>query len=452
MHARALVQRERILVTILLSVSLFSVLSVSTFVHPVKAAGLLYIYPAVTASLPVGNTFSVKVQVANIDPFNAWDISVKSDPTVISPQSLTITGNLLAINFSTTVVEFENCVGGAGTGCQAADGPDTAHSQATGLGPIPQQGPSSGLLFTITYKVLRDTTSALTFVVDSVINGDTNIYVSHADQAGRYGSKLPPVAIFTWSPPSPLAGDLVTFDASKSYDPNPGESIVSYVWDFSNGLAPPPTKNQTIVHRFVENNGSPVAGNFQVTLSIIDTLGIKNSNTTTITVRERKFHDLVLHGIQILNHDDDGILPGTVIHIDVTVLNNGTFSESSWNVTVKINGQALGNPYLYAGNLTRNTPISVPFVWDTTGLKPDSYEILGIVSPAINETQYEPSLANNHLTHYVRLVPPVGSTLVSLSILTTAGLVPVVLIAIAAAIGLIRRVQRSNKQLAEDTL
>ena len=43
-------------------------------------------------------------------------------------------------------------------------------------------------------------------------------------------SILPPVADFTFMPQSPLAGELVMFNASESFDPD--GTIVSYAWDF----------------------------------------------------------------------------------------------------------------------------------------------------------------------------------------------------------------------------
>src|SRR5712692_2830591 len=113
-------------------------LSTSTLnLRPAHAAGTLYTLPAVQLPLAVGNTFTAKIQIANLDPFNAWDISVQTDPTVISPQSLTVTPNLLSANFSTLVAEVINCVNGAGTGCIASDGVGIAHSAASALAAPP---------------------------------------------------------------------------------------------------------------------------------------------------------------------------------------------------------------------------------------------------------------------------------------------------------------------------
>src|SRR5712691_2993126 len=173
-----------ILVLILLSFSALSTLAL----HTARAQqGTLYVLPAHTGTMAIGSTFSVKIQVADIDPFNAWDISVQSDPTVLSPQSLTITGNLLAINFTTTVFELINCINGAGTGCIATDGAGIAHSAVTGFGPPPQTTTSSGLLFTITYKVIGTGSSPIHIFNDVIANGATGAAVPHFTMDGSYG-------------------------------------------------------------------------------------------------------------------------------------------------------------------------------------------------------------------------------------------------------------------------
>jgi len=52
-----------------------------------------------------------------------------------------------------------------------------------------------------------------------------NVMFTHPNQA--------PIASFTFSPSNPLLYDIVTFNASASYDPD--GSIVSYAWDFGDG-------------------------------------------------------------------------------------------------------------------------------------------------------------------------------------------------------------------------
>ncbi len=302
---------------------------------------LLYISPTVIDTQPAGTIITYQVKVANIDPFNAWDISVQTDPTVINATSLTITGNILVANYSATLFEAVNCVNGAGNNCIAGDGPGIVHSAVVSFGPPPQTGPSSGLLFTITYKVVGGLASSVRLFNDVIVNGGNA--VSHTDQNGRYGNKLPPVVAFTWSPLSPLAGDLVTFDASLSYDPNSGASIVNYTWDFSNGLAPPPTKNQTIVHRFVENNGSPLAGNFTVTLTLVDSLGISNGVTHKVSVRPVIHFDFSMY-LNVYSMNE--ISAGSTLKVPIGIVGSGPVNFPG---TVRLTSSitpAVGNPPL----------------------------------------------------------------------------------------------------------
>jgi len=71
-----------------------------------------------------------------------------------------------------------------------------------------------------------------------------------------------PCASFTWSPPSPLRGQTVTFDGSSS-TPD-GGTLVSYTWDFGDG-APPITESDPITSHVYASSG-----NFTVTLNITD--------------------------------------------------------------------------------------------------------------------------------------------------------------------------------------
>jgi len=431
---------------VLLSVSLLSVLSVSIVVHPVRAAGaLLYVNPPTVGDQPAGTILTYQVKVANIDPFNGWDISVQSDPTVIIPQQLSITGNLLEANYSLTAFELINCVNAVGTGCLASDSPGIAHSTATAVAPAPQIGTSSGLLFTITYKVIGGVASNIRLFDDFVVNGATP--VPYAEQDGHYGSKQIPVVDFTWTPLNPSAGDLVTFNASSSYDHNPGASIVSYTWNCGDPSSlQPTTTSKTITHAYSASNGTPLVGNFQVTLTVTDTLGIQNSNTHTVTVAIKLFHDISLSDIDV-NHDDN-IALGTVINIAVQVLNKGTFGEVGFNVTATINGQVLGTPYVFPGNLSAAGTTVAHFTWDTSRYAPDTYEIAARVSPVVNET----NLINNKLSHIVVIVPPAGGSLVLFSMAQTAGLIPLGLLVVAGAVTLVRRAQRSRRRSIEEKL
>ncbi len=83
-----------------------------------------------------------------------------------------------------------------------------------------------------------------------------------------------PVAFFEWNPPKPFAGEVVIFDASKSSDPDGPDEIVSYRWD----IAGQKVNGMRMTYKFPDN------GSYQVTLTVEDKWGKKDSLTKTIEV------------------------------------------------------------------------------------------------------------------------------------------------------------------------
>ena len=86
----------------------------------------------------------------------------------------------------------------------------------------------------------------------------------------------PPVAQFTFAPPSPVAGQPVQFDASASYDPD--GAIASYAWDF---------QNDGIVDRtgVTPTWTFTAPGTYQVKLTVTDNRGATGSITRPVTVQ-----------------------------------------------------------------------------------------------------------------------------------------------------------------------
>jgi hypothetical protein len=381
-----------------------------------------------------------------------------SDNTVISPQSLTITPNLLAANFSTAVFELINCINGAGTGCTTSDGPGIVHSAVTAFGPPPQTTSSSGTLFTITYKVIGGINLAQIHPFnDIIVNGATGAPVDHTTLNGQYGVGSFPVAEFTWTALDnpPLAGEEVTFNASLSHDPDPANSIVSYQWDFSNLLPPPPSPKNVTSHVFQGNNGTPLSGQFQVTLTVKNNKGITASITHLVTIVPAEFHDIAVIGFT-LSHDDDNILPGTILRIGVEILNNGTFPETGFTLNLTIDSQLLGNQVQFLTVLDAGRQNTTTFVWDTTGKAPASYVIHAALSPPLNATTgaelTERNTRNNQLSHWIRIIYPAGASLIPLTMPAALGLAIIVLLAVGGTWSTIRRASARRKRSSEDML
>src|SRR5256712_493080 len=167
-------------------------ISSRTVTHAVVInANLVFICPPSRPNVASGTTIFFLVKVANIDPFNLWDIAIKTDAAAINPASLSNTGNLLAANFSSTPKEPIHCVNNvpaAGTSCVSGiDGPGVVHSEVTISGVPPMIKSTSGLLFNITYTTGTSTSSIVHFSKVLFSNGSpTPVAVNSQD--GFYGT------------------------------------------------------------------------------------------------------------------------------------------------------------------------------------------------------------------------------------------------------------------------
>ncbi|MEM1566593.1 MAG: PKD domain-containing protein [Candidatus Bathyarchaeia archaeon] len=110
-------------------------------------------------------------------------------------------------------------------------------------------------------------------IIHNPVSADSTVFL----QAGPPPPQ-PPSAVFTFSPTYPEANELVTFDASGSYDPD--GYIVSYTWDFGDGNVTT-TTNPTITHKYA------AFGDYLVTLAVKDNSGLTDQETATIHVSQR---------------------------------------------------------------------------------------------------------------------------------------------------------------------
>ncbi|WP_227133525.1 PKD domain-containing protein [Halorubellus salinus] len=83
-----------------------------------------------------------------------------------------------------------------------------------------------------------------------------------------------PTANVSFSPPSPYAGTLVTFDAADSVDVD--GSITSYEWAFGDGTT---AIGESVTHTYAST------GTYQVTLTVTDDEGATSTTTRTVTVQ-----------------------------------------------------------------------------------------------------------------------------------------------------------------------
>ncbi len=88
----------------------------------------------------------------------------------------------------------------------------------------------------------------------------------------------PPVAALTATPIKDEAPLLVHFDASGSSDPDMGDMVTSYTFDFGDGSAPVTQASPTISHTYISN------GNFRATVRVTDSHGQDSSNVAGVEI------------------------------------------------------------------------------------------------------------------------------------------------------------------------
>jgi len=185
-----------------------------------------------------------------------------------------------------------------------------------------------------------------------------------------------PVADFTYSPPSPLINETVTFNASTSYDPD--GFIVSYFWDFG---------DETNASGVTTNHSYSTAGNYTVTLTVTDDDGATDSTATTVTVsfpvRDVAVVDVVLSATEAY--------PTWIVPLNITVIieNQGEEAET-FNVTVYYNLTAIETQ---TATLAQGANTTLVFSWNLSGVAESTYTIRAEASVLIGETD----IADNSL-------------------------------------------------------
>ena len=94
----------------------------------------------------------------------------------------------------------------------------------------------------------------------------------------------PPIASFTYSPENPVVNQVITFNASPSYDPD--GNITNYEWDSGDGYD---AMGKIVTHLYQTN------GTYTVTLTVTDNKGATNTTSKTITVAKKAFTGKIVY-------------------------------------------------------------------------------------------------------------------------------------------------------------
>ncbi len=238
----------------------------------------------------------------------------------------------------------------------------------------------NGTLAFITFQVIGLGATVLDINRDSLALGASQ--VPHQTQDGLFANTTakPPVAQFTFTPPQPVQGMDVTFDASASKDPD--GTIVSYFWRWGADPRTDTTTNPVIIHMFKDVNGKPTYGTFTVSLTVRDDTGLTAQETEQVVVTRLPVRDVLIGSFEssLLTAS-----PGQKVTLSVTVANLGTFDE---NTTLTI---STGTTLIATREISlpsgQSTDLDIP--WDTAGLAPSVYRVWANVTAVQGETNIE---------------------------------------------------------------
>ncbi|MFB6184189.1 MAG: PKD domain-containing protein [Haloarculaceae archaeon] len=95
------------------------------------------------------------------------------------------------------------------------------------------------------------------------------------EDVSEFGDQLGPKATFDVTPQTPTVGETIEFDASDSR--TPGETLLSFSWDFDDGET---AAGKVASHTFEE------PGEYDVSLRVVDSSGSSLETTSTITIED----------------------------------------------------------------------------------------------------------------------------------------------------------------------
>ena len=208
---------------------------------------------------------------------------------------------------------------------------------------------------------------------------------------------LPPVANFTFFPPSPVTGQFVSFDGFSSFDPD--GSVVDWSWNFGDGsffgFGP------------FTSHAYSATGSYTVTLTVRDNAGLMASKSATLQVRQRPMHDVSVAEIQV---DPNVAVSSQFVFIGVEISNDGLSNETV-SLTAYYDShpiQTLNKIFVPLQNCNQFFCQSGTFVtitWDTTGVPAGNYTISATVLLAPAEVDPTPA-DNTFIGNKETILPP----------------------------------------------
>ena len=357
-----------------------------------QGAAQVVVSPSSIASLTSlpGSTVTFEVDTANSSPFAGFEVGFFYNISVLQNPRVDYTGNALG-NDATLLSE---CINGLGDQCtfqKDFDGQGVVSlSLETGSGV--NTTTTNGKLFSVTFTIATKGFSAIHVVYKLVGTAPNGIPLQLVSYDGYYTSKecspgnlcKPPVVSFI--PPSrPVQYRPASFNATAASQ-NPGGFITEYNWTWGSGVdvhnynSPLPNSTK------LETNTTfvfPQVGEHQVTVSAQDNYGARAYFTLIIDV----FRVWVDLGFASLSVDHTaGVIPGTIVHIVATAVNNGVNPENS-TIRLLINNNNTST--IPIQNLAPDVESSLKYDWNTAGFAPRVYRVDASIDTVKNGTTGE---------------------------------------------------------------
>src|SRR5438093_13388523 len=173
----------------------------------------------------------------------------------------------------------------------------------------------------------------------------------------------PPTSVLTANPTSGPPPLTVNFDGSGSYDPDQGDSIASYTFNFGDGTST--TQNTaTISHTYSK------AGTYGATLTVTDTHGAKSANSAEVTITVTA-PDLIVSTLKAANNQAK---QGQKIPITATISNVGQANAGSAYTGFTLDGKtAIGQ--ISTPSIPGQSYTTVTLNWDTSKVSKGNHTI-----------------------------------------------------------------------------
>jgi len=365
-------------------------------------AAKIAVNPTATANLSdkAGTSITVELNVTNSPPFSGLTAAIFFNESILQFQGIDYSGGVLGndAQVSSECLDKRTAPGSSNT-CS----PDlTFDDQGVySLTLFTKSGSNTttpnGKFFSIIFNVIRTGFSPIHLIfqqAQSQCNQNCRTIAALQtvgydgyftnENCGSGGLCKPPVVSFI-PPLRPVALRPVSFNATAASQ-NPSGVITAYNWTWGLGLAKQvhsspgpdehnPTTNVTIA--FLN------FGEWVVSLSVQDNYGARAYYTLNIIVL-RVWVDL---GFASLSVDHTaGVIPGTIVHIVATAVNNGVNPENSTIRLLINNNNASTIPIQ---NLAPDVESSLKYDWNTAGFAPRVYRVDASIDTVKNGTTGE---------------------------------------------------------------